>query len=140
MSTLLLADDTQSIREFCRRELEEEGYQILMARNGDEAVFLATQFGPDLVVLDICMPGINGLEALARIKSRHPEMAVVLFTAFDDVCLRDERSLLANACVDKSHDLSELKQVISNALRSKGNKSTYRRGLAPVALAASQTH
>jgi CheY-like chemotaxis protein len=139
MSTVLIADDNRSIREFCRGEFEDEGYDVLIAHNGAEAVALASQFVPDLVVLDVCMPGMNGLEALTRIKRHDPEMAVVLFTAFDDACLKDGRALQANACVDKSHDLSELKQVVSNALRSKRNNSTYRRGLPPVSFAANQT-
>jgi len=139
MATLLLADDNRNIREFCRRELEDEGYQVIVARDGGEALRLTSRLRPDLVILDICMPGIDGLEAVARIKTTQPDLPVVFFTSFDDACTRDERSCHATACVEKRHDLTELKRVVANALRSRRESQPYRLGLPPAVLGASPT-
>ncbi len=136
MATLLIADDNAAIREFCRCELAEEGYFVLEARDGAEAVAQARQFRPDVIVLDICMPNVNGLEALTRIRRVQPDAAVILFTAYDDACLHDKRSLVATACVAKSHDLTELKQVVSGVLKSRRDKTNYRVGLPPLSMAA----
>ncbi|MBN1909235.1 MAG: response regulator [Pirellulales bacterium] len=129
MTTILFADDNPNIREICRRELEDEGYSVPVARNGDEAVRLTDKLEPDLVVLDICMPGISGLQALARIRKRNPSLPVILFTSFDDACIDDPRARLATACVEKSEDLSTLKKTIGAALRSRRENRPYRVGL-----------
>ena len=63
------------------------------------------------------MPGVNGLEALERIKQIEPTVPVILFTAYDEDCVRDHRGGLAVACVEKSEDLNELKRAVASALR-----------------------
>ena len=69
MHTILVIDDEQEIREQVTKVLEYEGYRTITADNGDDAVHLARQYMPDLIVSDILMPGLNGygvLEALRR--------------------------------------------------------------------------
>lgn len=139
MATVLIADDNRNIREYCRRELEDDGYRVIVARDGGEALRLTTGFHPDLVILDIAMPGIDGLETLARIRTTQPDLPVVFFTSFDDVCTRDERSWSATACVEKRVDLTELKRVVAAALRSRQQNQPYRLGLPPAGLSASPT-
>ena len=138
MSTILLADDNRNIREYCKRELEDDGYRVVVARDGSEALRLIRLLRPDLVVLDICMPGIDGLDALERIKDTDPELPVVFFTSFDDVCTRDDRARRATACVEKREDLTELKRVVAAALQSRRQSQPYRLGLPPAVLSASQ--
>ncbi|HUT89312.1 MAG TPA: response regulator [Thermoguttaceae bacterium] len=133
MTTILFADDNPNIREYCRRELEEEGYRVVVVGNGAEALRLTRYLEPDLLVLDVCMPVLDGLEAVDRIKSLRPELPVILFTSFDDLCVRNNRSCCATACVEKREDLSELKQVIAAALTAHRLKRPYRLGLPPVA-------
>ena len=139
MLTVLFADDNKNIREFCRRELEDEGYRVVVARDGAEAIRLTLRDSPDLVILDICMPGVNGLEAIERIKAIRPDVPVVFFTSFDDVCARDERCRHASACVEKSGDLRELKHVVNAALSSRRQNQPYRLGLPPAVLTGSPT-
>ena len=116
MRTILLADDNVHILEHCRRQLEDDGYRVVVARNGAEALSICEEALPDLAVLDISMPRISGLDALERLKSVAPNLPVILFTAFDDDCLGDPRSRLAMACVEKSEDLAELKRTICRLL------------------------
>ena len=104
MKTLLFADDNKNIREFCRQELEDEGYRVVLARDGREAVRLVREEHPDLAILDICMPRAGGLEAVERIKTIDPAIPIIFFTANDEDCVTDSRSRFANACVEKSED------------------------------------
>ena len=127
MTTILLADDCEDIREYCRRELEDEGYRVVVARDGVEALRMMPHAEPDLVILDICMPGLNGLETISRINASNPEVDAIFFTAFDDACVRDKRSEFATACVEKQGDLSELKKVVASVLRSKRQGQSYHR-------------
>jgi len=131
MKTILLADDHKNIREFCRQELEDEGYRVLLARDGQEAVDLVGQEHPDVAVLDICMPQGNGLEAIERIRQIAPALPVVFFTAHDEACLEDRRSRWAVACVEKCEDLSELKRVIGRLVSSEKASSALSLGLPP---------
>jgi two-component system response regulator (stage 0 sporulation protein F) len=136
MHTILFADDKRNICEYCRRELEDEGYRVIVAHNGAEALQLTTRHSPEVIILDICMPGINGLEAAERIKRLQPEVPVVFFTSFDDLCLQDKRSRYATACVEKREDLTELKRAVTGALQSRGGAQEYHLGLPPIGPAA----
>jgi len=80
---ILLAEDESIIRLGLCRILEEAGHQVVAAPDGRTAVKLATQTGPDLTILDIKMPGMDGLEAAQAIYSRRP-IPIVLLTAYGD--------------------------------------------------------
>lgn len=83
---VLIVDDERVEREGLRAILLKHlpGLDVELARNGAEAVAKAEAFGPDLVLMDIKMPGLNGLEAVARIKSRRPETQFIMVTAYDE--------------------------------------------------------
>jgi len=67
-ATILIADDNQAMREAIIRFVEAEGYTALAARNGREALALALEKQPDLVLLDVTMPDIDGFEVCRRLK------------------------------------------------------------------------
>lgn len=127
MRTVLFADDNAMIREFCQKELEEEGYCVVSARDGVEAAELARVLAPDVVVLDLSMPRCGGMEAAERIRAADDRVPLVFFTAHDEDCIGDPRSRLAAACVEKSEDLTELKRVLVRLSSS----SSLRTGLPP---------
>ena len=131
MKTILFADDDRNICEFCRRELEEEGYRVMVVYDGAAAVASVSQGAPDLVILDISMPGLNGLEATERIRVINADVPVILFTSFHESCLGDRRSSLATACVEKCEDLSELKRAIVRSLKSPRESESLHLGLPP---------
>ena len=118
MKTILFADDNKGIREYCRTALEDEGYRVVVARDGIEAVQVFRAENPDLAILDIAMPRANGLDALEQIKRLAPEIPAILFTAHDEDCLHDRRAASAAACIEKSEDLRDLKGTVAHALQS----------------------
>jgi AmiR/NasT family two-component response regulator len=82
-SRILIAEDESLIRMGLCRILEEAGYQVVAAPDGPTAVKLARQTGPDLAILDIMMPGQNGLEVAQRIYTHRP-LPIVILTAYGD--------------------------------------------------------
>ncbi len=83
---ILIADDHALVREGTRRILErEEDLEVVgEAADGEEAVALAERLAPDVAVIDIGMPGMNGIEATRRIKEAHPEIGVLVLTVHDE--------------------------------------------------------
>ncbi len=84
--TVLLADDHDIVREGTRRLLEQAHDLAVVAEagTGEEAVRLAGSLRPDIVVMDVRMPGLNGLEATRRVKANAPDTAVLILSAYED--------------------------------------------------------
>ena len=82
-AVILVVDDEEEIRELCRVNLEFEGYEVIEAADGVEALAAATQHHPDLIFLDLMMPRMDGWEVLRRLKERNETatIPVVLLTA-----------------------------------------------------------
>lgn len=128
MRTILFADDDRGIRQFCRQEFEEEGYRVLVAGDGHEAVRLIQQGPPDLVVLDLHMPRLGGLATAEQIKRRVPHVPIVFFTQHGAQGQRGAGAGLADACLEKDADLTALKQTVE-ALLGAGREAS-RAGMA----------
>jgi CheY-like chemotaxis protein len=134
MRTILFADDQSCIRKFLKEQFEEEGYRVLLAQDGWEALAMANREHPDVTVLDLMMPRAGGLDAAEMILDVHPGMPVIFFTAHDDICLRDSRASRVVACLEKSEDLTELKRVVSTVMTDGAERRRVRSGLPPESL------
>jgi CheY-like chemotaxis protein len=132
MRTVLFADDDKGFREICKRILEDEGYRIVLARNGTEAIATIQTERPDLAILDIHMPLKGGLEAAEQIYALDPSIPIILYTSNDDTCTRDSRSRFAAACVEKSSDFTELALAVGRLLSLNKRSASYRFGLNPL--------
>jgi len=82
---ILVIEDEARIQSFVARGLEAEGYTVVAAGDGREGLGLATGFRWDLVVLDLLLPGLNGLQVLRELHSAKPELPVVILSARGDV-------------------------------------------------------
>jgi len=83
---ILLADDHHMVRQGIRRLLEGEAdfEMVGEADNGDEALRLARELRPDMILMEARMPKVDGVEVIGRVKAEHPEACVVVLTSFDD--------------------------------------------------------
>src|ERR1051326_3097435 len=79
--TVLVADDNEVAQRLCRRVLEKAGYSVLIAADGLQAVDIALRERPAMILMDVAMPGIDGLEAMRRIKAEVPTMPIVISSA-----------------------------------------------------------
>jgi two-component system response regulator MprA len=112
--TILLADDQRGIRQFCKQELEAEGFHVVVAEDGVEAMDILSDCSVDLAILDEHMPRCSGLTAAQHIKQSYPHLPVILFTA--DQEFERFKGPLVDAAVVKSDDLAELKAAIAELL------------------------
>ncbi|MFC2012482.1 response regulator [Chloroflexota bacterium] len=81
---ILIADDHAVVREGTRRFLEEDLEVVAEAADGEEAIRLAGDLNPDIVIMDIAMPNIDGIEATRQIKQQYPAVSVLILSAYDD--------------------------------------------------------
>ena len=79
--TVLVADDNEVAQRLCRRVLEKAGHRVLTASDGQQAVNLALGELPDMILMDVAMPGMDGLEAMRQIKAQKPSMVIVIASA-----------------------------------------------------------
>ena len=115
---LLIVEDERNQSLLYEQELTSEGYHVITAGSGEEALELFRSDSFDLVVLDIGMPGMNGLETLGQLIGMNNKIPVILNTAYPSY--QDNfMSWAADAYVIKSMDLSELKDKIRESLHHK---------------------
>ena len=115
---ILVIDDDPEVVDILVTTLRDEGYGVLGALTSDEGLKLVILSRPDLVLLDIMLPGMNGIEVLKRIRSINPTIKVVMVTGnTDPVLAREALQLGALAYVDKPFDLAYLRRVVAMALR-----------------------
>jgi DNA-binding response OmpR family regulator len=111
---ILVVDDDVHIQRLYKEELEEEGYEVVIASNGQEAVDLFNKETPDIVTLDILLPDVDGIRLLRQMKEKNPKIPIIMSTAYD---YRDDFAVWASeAYIVKSSDLDELKSTIKKLL------------------------
>ncbi len=115
MARILIVDDDDNQRLLYRELFEDAGYEVVEARDGREAVARVVSDAPDAVVLDINMPGMDGLHTLLRIHELNRTLPVVLNSAY--AIYKDQFiSWIADAYVTKSSNTAELKQAVQSLL------------------------
>ena len=112
---ILVVEDEESLRLLYKEELTSEGYEVFTAGNGKEAIQQLEKGKPDLIILDIVMPVMDGMEALGRIVGKERKIPIILNTSYSGY-RQDFMSWAADAYVTKSDDLTELKNKIRELL------------------------
>ena len=115
MSRILVVEDEKNLRCLYKLELERDGHEVVLAADGTDALRVLDEAPPDLVIMDIWMPGMDGIEAMGRMLSRIPKLPIILYSA----CSSYKDSFLtwaADAYLVKSSDLSELRRTIREIL------------------------
>ena len=113
---ILVVEDEEGLRLLYEEELKAEGYEVLTARNGREAIQQLEAGKPDLIILDIVMPVMDGMETLGRIVGKERKIPIILNTSYSGY-QQDFMSWAADAYVTKSVDLSDLKNKIKELLQ-----------------------
>jgi len=116
MKKILIVDDEENIRFLYKEELEEEGFAVELANNGEEALEKLLLFKPDLITLDIKMPGMDGIECLKRIRETERHLPIIMCSAYGEY-KQDLTTWASDAYIVKCADLTELKNTIRKLLR-----------------------
>lgn len=119
MTKMLVVDDEIEICDFLKTFFEERNYRVFTAMTGESAMRLVDQESPAIVLLDIKMPGIDGIEVLKRIKTFHPETKVIMVTAIETRDKIDEANRLgADNYITKPLSLEYLETDVKDKLES----------------------
>ena len=108
---ILIIDDEDSIHLLYSEEFEEEGYEVYGALSGEDALNKLNDISPNLVILDINMPGMDGIEVLRKIKEINPNLPVILSSAYQEF-KQDLASWASDDYIVKSANLEELKAAV----------------------------
>jgi len=114
LGKVLIVDDEPDVRQLLYDFLTGRDYEVLLASDGLDAIGMVERMKPDLVLLDVVMPGMNGVETLRRIAEIDPPLRVIMVTANSYIGLTSR--LLAMGAVDyipKPFDLDYLEQAVS---------------------------
>jgi len=114
---IFVVDDELSMREMLQIALEKEGYEVVLAENGDKAIEKMGDIDYDLLLCDMKMPGVSGMEVLKKSKESHPTIPVIIITAFStSESAREAMKVGAYDYLQKPFDLEDMKLIINNAL------------------------
>jgi len=110
MSRVVFADGEAHIRQLCQEELQDEGYEVRVTNSGGEVVRLVDSFEPDVVILEVLLPDMSGLETGLMVKGTRKNTRVILYSNIRPP--KDLASWGADAFVVKSHNLDRLKAAV----------------------------
>ena len=112
---ILIVDDDEGIRLVYQEELEIEGFAVETAMNGDQALEKFKTAPPDLVILDINMPGMNGIEVLRQMKEVNASLPVILSSAYPEY-KQDFGAWASDEYIVKSVNMDDLKAAVHKHL------------------------
>jgi DNA-binding response OmpR family regulator len=128
---ILVADDEQEIRSLLDDYLKDEGYEVVLAADGEQALQLAEIENPQAIIMDIKMPGLDGIEVCKRLKEKEQTrfIPVIIITGFEDNKL-DALDMGADDFVNKPFDMVELSIRVKSVLRIRHLKDELERAVA----------
>jgi len=118
MRTILIVDDEPHLRLLYETELRYFGYSTISAANAEQCLGYVATMNPDLVVLDIRMPGMDGIELLQRIRARDNRIPILIYTAYSS-CRDNYLTWTADAFLQKSSDLKGLIDTVRSLVPTK---------------------
>ena len=118
---ILIVDDEVGVLDMTRYLFEKKGYQVAVAQNGEGALAAVEREGFDAMLLDIKMPGMDGLEVLRRVKRLRPEMPVVIMSVYYDQNQEIQSAVdsEADGCIRKPFNVEEALTVVEKVLQQK---------------------
>lgn len=113
MGKILVVDDQFGVRCLLAEVFQEDKHEVEMATNGSEALQLLNTFEPDLILLDMKMPGMNGIETLEKIRALDRQVGVIMMTAYgDNQYIEQAKDLGILHFMSKPFDLFELRERV----------------------------
>lgn len=109
---ILVADDDPVIRKLLCQVLSEDGHKVSLATNGAQAIEKVQEEDFELLLSDVHMPVMNGLETLRTMRSTFPQLPVVMMDSYPDQLVKQAENEGALTCIHKPFDLKELREVI----------------------------
>ncbi|MED3947928.1 response regulator [Priestia aryabhattai] len=119
---ILIVDDQYGIRILLTEVLQKEGYTTFQAANGFQAIDITKEQAPDLVLLDMKIPGMDGIEILKRLKQYDETIKVIIMTAYGELdMIQEAKDLGALTHFAKPFDIDEIRKVVREYIPVKSN-------------------
>lgn len=115
-SVVLVVEDDSAIRDVMREELESQGLRVLGASSGEESLMILETRAVDVVIMDLRMPGMNGVETSIAIKHRFPSLPIILCTVCDESHVRKFIGREIQSYLPKPFTLDQLNNTVQTAL------------------------
>ena len=123
MTTILLVEDNEMNRDMLSRRLQRRGYDVIVAVDGEEGVARAKADGPDLVLMDLSLPGIDGWEATRQLKAAEPTRLIPVLALTAHAMAGDREKALAAGCDDFDTKPVDLPRLVTKIERLLGGGS-----------------
>ncbi|MFE4045701.1 response regulator [Priestia sp. YIM B13490] len=119
---ILIVDDQYGIRILLTEVLQKEGYTTFQAANGFQAIDITKEQAPDLVLLDMKIPGMDGIEILKKLKQHDETIKVIIMTAYGELdMIQEAKDLGALTHFAKPFDIDEIRKVVREYIPVKSN-------------------
>ena len=119
MSKLLIVDDESDIREFARSFFKKRGVEVFVASGGRQALEIIAQENPALVLLDVRMEEMTGIEVLRELRKTHPQVKVIMVSGVEDEeTIKEAKSLAVIGYIHKPLILEELEKIVLAELKT----------------------
>ncbi|WP_066634075.1 response regulator [Desulfolucanica intricata] len=123
---LMIVDDQAGVRRLLYEVFCDEGYRVDLAASGPEALKKAAQLRPEIILLDMKMPGMNGLETLKELKKVACEATVVMMTAYSELdFVMQARELGVKHYINKPFDIDDIRSLIKGLMPVQGQVDKY---------------
>ena len=117
MAKILLVEDNEMNRDMLERRLLRKGFQVILAANGEEGISRAAEDSPDLILMDLSLPGIDGWEATRKIKAEDKTAVIPIIALTAHAMAGDREKALAAGCDDYDTKPVELERLLGKIQR-----------------------
>lgn len=115
--TVLIVDDQKGVRRLLEELFRRDGWQVKVAGDGIEAMDAVEEIIPDLVLMDVKMPNMNGLEATHAIMARNPSIPIIMMTAYGEIeVVRQALEAGVKRCISKPFDIVTLRDMVNELM------------------------
>lgn len=114
---ILIVDDQKGVRRLLEELFRQEGWEVRSAADGLEALELVAKVLPDLILIDVKMPNMNGLEATQEIMQRQPGISIIMMTAYGEIeVVRQALDAGVKRCISKPFDIKDLRDMVDKVM------------------------
>jgi len=114
---MLIVDDQKGVRRLLEELFRSEGWDVRMAVDGREAIDKVDEQIPDLVLMDVKMPNMNGLEASQVIMNKHPDIPIIMMTAYGEIeVVNQALEAGVRKCISKPFDILDLRNIVNELM------------------------
>jgi len=122
MYSILIVDDQKGVRRLLEEVFKKDGWVVSTAVDGSAAVDMALQLEPDIILMDMKMPNMNGLEAAQSIINQNPALSIIMMTAYGEMeVVQAALDSGVKKCITKPFDIIHLRDMVNSLVREKAS-------------------